>query len=197
MNAILSHISTFVVTLSVCFGLYFLLPKPSGIIVATSPTVERIKNLKEICSLRLTVSNAMMAKNVWFMGTPFEFGSKMMLIVNGSAILSTDMEGVVILNKDDLQKCASIQLKSPRVIAATVDHKTTRIYDNSAVSPIGVPIFSEGKDKLYETAMLEAQKSIEEVASRPERIQQAKVQAEAAIKFIYDQIGWKVNIEWV
>jgi len=163
---------------------------PSGkvSITHTGPTIESISKLRELVTLKVTIGDVLKGS------TESIFGSEMIVIVSGEALISVDLSKALI-SKDESTKTAQIGLVVPRVLMAKVNHDRTEIYSVRSKSPIPVP-FSDGRNELYKKCMEEAEKLILRSATNDENIQRAKEQAESIIRYLYSELGWTINFDW-
>ena len=155
---------------------------PSIVISSSGPTVERLLRLSQLVTSKVTICNVLVGVSE---------DSKAAFLIRGDALIGLDLSKAVVIEKDDAQKRATIQLPQPRVIFARVDHEKSKVYEFRTTSWIpwhGQP------GRLLEEAMLQSQRMVTQAANSPENIEQARRQAEVIIAALYEHLGWKLKI---
>lgn len=157
----------------------------------SNPTVESLKKIGQLAGLKVFIGDVLTVESADGSGT-FS-GSKGAWIIKGDALLATNMKKSEV-TVDEETKTVLIILQEPQVLSPRIDHNKTIQYSLES------GWFEENKKtaKLHQSAMKQAQMSIEAAASLPEYKEVAKDNIESLIKTIielsYD--GWKAEFKW-
>lgn len=157
----------------------------------SNPTVESLQKIGQLAGLKVFIGDVLTVESTDGSGT-FS-GSKGAWIIKGDALLATDMKkSEVTVNEET--KTVLITLQEPQVLSPRIDHNKTIQYSLES----GLFTRSAETAKLHQSAMQQAQLSIEAAASLHEYREVAKNNIESLIKTIielsYD--GWKAEFKW-
>ena len=150
----------------------------------SNPTVESLKKIGQLAGLKVFIGDVLEVESD---------GIKGAWIIKGDALLATDMKkSEVSVNKES--KIVLITMQEPQVLSPRIDHNKTIQYSLES------SWYKKDKEtaKLHQSAMKQAQLSIEAAASLPEYKEVAKDNIESLVKTIielsYDE--WKVEFKW-
>lgn len=151
-----------------------------------APTLEKIQTLSSLVTNKIFVSDIIDADNKDYEGK---------WVINGDALLTTDLSMAKLDLVNEETKTAVITLPLPQVTSPRVDHERTK---KISIKGKGFPLLrnTKNKEKMEQYINEVAQKSIATYAGRPEMIENAKAQAELIISNIYLKVGWEVTILW-
>ncbi len=151
-----------------------------------APTVESIQALSELVTNRVYISDILEANNKDYKG---------IWAINGDALITFDLSKVKIKDRNEDEQTITVILPQPKVISPRVDHDRSRLgsISGKGFAPLRNP---KNRAKMMEDAMLEAQKLIEEAASKPKIMDNAKKQAQLVIQNVYAKVGWNVLVTW-
>ncbi len=154
------------------------------------PSVEQIQSLAELVTLRVQVIDILtVEQDGWLQGY------KGAWLIRGDALWTTDLRHarIQMLPNAGLP-IACIELPSPTVTWARLDHSKTRTYDlrsKSWIPLVRVP------EHVYDEALQRAQELVARTAARSEYRQQAQRQAESVLQRFYADAGFAVEVVWV
>ena len=151
---------------------------------ASRPTVEQIQRLSLLVTTRVTISDVL---------TGEADGVRGVWLIKGDALLSIDLSDVDVQVVDRERRRAVIVLRPPGVLSARVDHEGSMTWDVQRTTWIP---WRGDKDLLRDQAYYHAQRLVEYAASRPERIEEAKVHAALALIETYRPLDWAVEVRW-
>ena len=156
-------------------------------IVDTGPTVVRLEKLAELATLRVHVSDVLVAENASWAGT-----IRGAWLIKGDALLSVDLKRAKVLSSDAGTRKIVLLLPNPRVIQPRVDHNKTVVYDWQK----GLLRSSDVAKEVWKDAMKHAQQLVEQVAAEPEQIDLGRAQTESALTQVYSYAGWDLQVQW-
>ena len=165
-----------------------LLPKfGRGVLRITSqgPTVQQLEQLAHLVSLRVHLADVLVGRGCGYRGS---------WLVKGDALLSVDLHRAKILDTNEEARTATILLPQPTVLQARVDHSRTMVW--SVEKTTWIP-FAGNPDRLRDEAMGEAQRLINRAAASERNIQQARSNAESALRGFFGQTGWRIEVRWM
>ena len=157
-------------------------------VISQGPTIEKIQNISELATLRISISDVLKSKGTYYSGS---------FLIKGYAIIGVDVQKAVLQSTDQESKKIVIKLPRPRVISASVDHERSITWDYKNES--SWPEWTLPKsdiDAMRDNAFKEGQKLIEQAANKDEHIQMAKGISEAVINNMYKMVDWNVQIIW-
>jgi hypothetical protein len=156
-------------------------------ITDTGPAVVRLEKLSELATVKVHVADVLTAENTSWFGD-----IKGAWLIKGDALISVDMKLAKVLSTNGEKKVIRVLLPRPRVIQPRVDHNKTVAYDwrkgwlrSSDVAAI-----------VWKEAMLHAQELVEQLAAEPDQIDLAREQAQTALKQVYANVGWDLEVVW-
>ena len=153
----------------------------------TGAAVVRLERLSELATVKVHVADVLTAENTSWFGD-----IKGAWLIKGDALLSVDMKLARVLSTDGQRKVIRVLLPRPRVIQPRVDHNKTVAYDWRK----GWLRSSDVAAVVWKEAMLHAQELVEQLAAEPEQIDLARQQAVAALKQVYANVGWNLEVVW-
>lgn len=182
-----------VVLLVLLFGTYL---ATKGVASGTTihsqgPTIESLKRLSQLASLRVTVADVLVGDNWSHRGA---------FLIKGDAIIAVDLEQAEFPadGKDFANRRIRIVLPAPRVLTARVDHQRTKTWNVNQKIWVVSPIFGVGNaDRVRDDAMRQGQELVEQAAASKENIDMARTHAAVAIQSLYRELDWQVEVAWM
>jgi hypothetical protein len=162
----------------------------SKVIVDSTPTVERVTEVGNLCVLKIHMSDMLTAKSS---------SLKASWMIAGDALISVDLTKVRIDQADQVAKTLVLEMPALKVLSPRVNHEKTKHWDTESVC------WHNGwftRDKLgksshlHEMAMKEAQKVIAQVSQSPEYFDNARESAERIVTALYAGTGYTVSFQW-
>jgi len=150
------------------------------------PTVTELEHLAELATMRVQVSDVLVANGPYYKGS---------WLVHGDALIAIDLEKARIPPdaKNLASREAKIVLPAPRVIQPRVDHERTLTWDVRKTS--WIPLVGD-PDALRDEAMQQAQRLVEHGAGSPENLKDARTRADLLLQSFFAALDWKVEIVW-
>lgn len=155
--------------------------------VLCSPTEVRLEELQEIATIKVTIGKLINIKDVNRWGT-----IEGRWVIQGDALLSTDMSKAKLTSCDSGSHTVSISLPQPRVIQARVLSDQTRQYDMS----VDLLRTQEVANEMRGEVMKKGQAFIGDEAGAEDHIALAREQLETALQGMFQFIGWKAEFVW-
>ena len=152
---------------------------------STGPTVTQLESIAELVPLRVYVADILEAEGEGYRGS---------WLIKGDAVISVSLKGAKIIERDDERHSAVIALPPPKVLQARVDHERTKTWD--VRKNTWIP-FAGNADLLRDSAMLQAQKLVEETAREEKNLNYARETAALVLKSMYQLNGWEVEVQWL
>ncbi len=152
---------------------------------STGPTVTELESIAELVPLRVYVADILEAEGEGYRGS---------WLIKGDAVISVSLKGAKIIERDDERKIATIALPPPKVLQARVDHERTKTWD--VRKNTWIP-FAGNADLLRDSAMLHAQKLVEETAREEKNLNYARETASLVLKSMYRLNGWEIEVQWL
>ena len=152
---------------------------------SSNPTITEVQELGELVALRVSVADVM---------EDASYDYRTVFIVRGDAEIAVDLESAQLRSVDEKTKTLVIELPSPRLINATVDHEKSKVYDTKKTT--WVPFVGD-KDEATNQGWTKAQRVVEKAGSGSEHIKPAKDQTELVLDRIYSRVGWDVDVVWL
>jgi hypothetical protein len=194
LNAITAlMLCTLLAGMAVIAGVRFRVPEssrltsPGKTTVIQDPPVLSVAKMTELVTLKVSMITSLEAQNNWYAGT---------WLLAGEALISADCAKMETSSIDHDRKSFTLLQPEPRVIACRVNHEHTRLLSLRSTSWNPFQLVNGNKDEIREAAMKQAQRKMERCAASEEYIQQAKEQAETALRQLYAELGWKLTIQW-
>jgi len=164
---------------------YLFRPKPPAVqIVSQGPTIERIARLMHLTTTRVYVADVLTGEGSGYRGA---------WLIKGDALIGADLRGAEIVEKDFAARRAVIRLSQPEVLQSRVDHERTLTWEVRKTS--WVP-WSGDADYLRDNVMRHGQRLVAAAAGSAENLAQSRVAVEAILRGFYEEVGWRVRIEW-
>ena len=165
---------------------------PHGVTTAAGLTVERVRALSELTTLRVEVADALVTELRGYTG-----GEKAVLVVKGDFALAADLSAARFEAVDEQTRTAVLVLPRPRVQSVRVDHERTRLLGVWASGLWAVTPGGGGADAAaVNRAYREAQRVVASAAEDPHLNERARRQAEQALGAFFAALGWRVTIRW-
>ena len=158
-----------------------------GKIRNAGPTVDSVRQMSDLASLRVHVSDVFTAEQRgWFTGY------KGAWIIKGEGVYTTDLTAAEIRTNESA-RVVTIKVPMPHVKWARIDHSKTKTHDlrKNATFPIW-----GASEKVRDQVMLNAQNLIEAAASHADYQEQAKRQVECVLREFLHSIGYELNLQW-
>jgi len=114
------------------------------------------------------------------------------LLIKGDALLSVDLTAAKVVAKDPEKKTITLLLPQPRVVQPRIDHNRTVVYDWRK----GLLRSSQVANDIWKDAMKYAQEIVERTAGEEDNLNLSRIQAESALKEIYNYVGWTLDVQW-
>jgi len=152
---------------------------------STGPTVTQLESIAELVPLRVYVADILEAEGEGYRGS---------WLIKGDAVISVSLKGAKVIDRDDQRQTAVIAVPPPRVLQARVDHERTKTWD--VRKNTWIP-FAGNPDLLRDSAMLHAQKLVEETAREEKNLNYARETAALVLKSMYRLNGWEVEVQWL
>ncbi len=163
---------------------------PPPPVVRSAPSVEQLQSLAELVSLRVQVIDILTVEQEGWLQ-----GYKGAWLIRGDALWTTDLAQAC------LQEIATaggptvrIELPTPTVSWARLDHSKTRTYDlrsKSWIPLVRVP------EHVQDEALERAQDLVARTAARPEYRRQAQRQTESVVQRFFADAGFAAEIVWI
>ena len=186
-NFLSACVTVLLVLILLTVGLRYLQKYPGSPIriTSTGPTVQQLEQLAHLVSLRVHLADVLTGRGCGYRGA---------WLVKGDALLSVNLHRAKILDTNDETRTATLLLPQPTVLQARVDHSRTMVW--SVEKTTWIP-FAGNPDRLRDEAMGEAQRLINRAAASERNIQQARSNAESALRGFFGQTGWRIEVRWM
>ena len=153
--------------------------------VSYGPTVTNIEKMGHLVSLRTNWADILSEDWTWGTGLTQQ---KIIYVVKGDALLACDVHGAKVLEKDDRNRRAVIQLPAPKVLSPRINHHQSGPYDSSFwITP-------EKRDAMTQHALEKGQDRIAQAAGCEENIAAAKANARQVLTALWEIQGWNVEV---
>lgn len=162
----------------------------SNVVVDSTPTVERVTEIGELCVLKIHTSDMLI-------GTSSSQKSSWM--ISGDALISVDLTQVRIDQADQVAKTLVLEMPALKVLSPRVNHEKTRHWDTESVCwHNGWFTYDKvGKSsRLHEMLLKEAQKVVAHVSQSREYHDDARESAERIVAALYAGTGYTVSFQW-
>ena len=159
---------------------------------STGPTIEQVRRLAALTTLRVEVSDARVTELRGHTG-----GARAVLLVRGEILLGVDLSAARFRAVDPATKRVVLELPAPAVQVVRLDHQRTRligIWNDGlwAVAPGGGDADAATANAAYQ----EAEQAVAAVATEPAHIVSARAHAESVLRAFVEITGWTVEIRW-
>jgi len=164
---------------------------PNVVIRSTGLQIEQVRRLSALTTLRVPITEEETAELSGYTG-----GTKVVLTVKGDVDLATDLDKACFAERNEASKTAVLLLPPPRAMRPRIDHEGTRVVHVSRSGVWSVMPGSAGETAATDIAMKQAQRHIEQVASRPDLVGQAMQHTQSVLQPFFEALGWRVTIRW-
>ena len=159
---------------------------------SAGPTIEKIKELSALTTLKVDVADALVTELQGNTGS-----TKAVLIVKGDVSLGVDLSAAKFEAVDSEHKRAVVTLPKPTVQFVRLDQEKTRllgVYNSGlwAITPGGGNTETATINACYR----DAQRTVAQVANDPALIARTRRQAELVLKSFVAATGWELSIVW-
>lgn len=151
---------------------------------STGPTIEHIQTLNRLVSTKVCITDVLTGEGD---------GVRGVWLIKGEALLGIDLADGDVQIVDWRKRLAVIELRTPIVLSARIDHERSMTWDIQKTTWIP---WKGDQDHLRDKAMYHAQKLVEFAAKQPELIEEAKRNASHALSDIYRSVDWRIEIHW-
>ncbi len=158
---------------------------------STALRLEEVQRLAELVVLRVPISDVQTAALAGFTGS-----TSVVLIVKGDVVISTDLSKAQLLDVNEQARSARLVLTQPQAGRPRLDHQGTRVYrvDRTGLWAMFPGPAAEGA--VIDRAMQQAQVYLQQAASQPALIAQARDQTQLVLTRFFSAMGWQVTIEF-
>ncbi|MDG2390938.1 MAG: DUF4230 domain-containing protein [Planctomycetaceae bacterium] len=162
----------------------------SKVVVDSTPTVERVTEIGELCVLKIHMSDMLTAKST---------SLKASWMISGDALISVDLTKVRVEQANQDRRTLVLEMPALKVLSPRVNHEKTRHWDTESIC------WHDGwftHDKLgksshlHEMAMKEAQKVVAHVSQGREYHDDARESAERIVTALYAGTDYTVSFQW-
>ena len=160
------------------------------VVLDSTPTVERVTEVGELCVLRIQIADMLTAKSNTL---------KASWMIAGDALISVDLTKVRIDQEDQGVRTLVLEMPALKVLSPRVNHEKTKHWDTESVCWHDGWFTLDKLSKsshLHEMAMKEAQKVVSHVSQSPEFIDDARNSAERIVSALYVGTGYTVSFQW-
>lgn len=156
----------------------------------STPTVERVTEIGELCVLKIQMSDMLTAKSN---------SLKASWMIAGDALISVDLTKVRVEQADQDRRTLVLEMPALKVLSPRVNHEKTKHWDTESIC------WHDGwftHDKLgksshlHEMAMKEAQKVVAHVSQSREYHDDARESAERIVTALYAGTDYTVSFNW-
>jgi Protein of unknown function (DUF4230) len=155
---------------------------------SSGPTVESVRRLADLLTLRVSISDVLVGEG---------YGYRGVWIVKGDAFFGIDLDEISVPAdlQDKANQTATIVLPRPRLKYARLNHDLTRTWDVARDAWWRLPS-GECENRLRDESMRQGQHTIEFAANKAEYVREAQTQTAEAIRTMYRHVGWNVTVVW-
>jgi hypothetical protein len=155
------------------------IPAPAS----TPPPIVRIQGMSHLANTKVHITDSIAGENGHYRG---KWG------LHGEVVIGTDLSRAQYLSADSAKGEAVLLLPTPQVIATKVNHdRSEELYlRQQTVVPLSSPkVF---RDEVW----MQADQKIRRLGQDPSYVQQAKGDCQRVLEPLYQQLGWRLRIEW-
>ncbi len=161
-------------------------------IASAGPTIERVRELAELTTLRVDVADAFVTELRGRTG-----GTTAVLVVRGEVVVGVDLAGARFESVDAQGRIAVLVLPQPRVQFARLDHERTRLVGVWAGGLWRiVPGGTDADAAAVNAAYREAQRAVAGAADDSQLAERARRQAEVVLRAFFGALAWDVQVRW-
>ncbi len=161
-------------------------------VVSAGPTIERVRELSALTTLRVDVADAFVTELRGRTG-----GTTAVLVVRGEVVIGVDLAAARFDSLDPQERSAVLLLPQPQVQFARLDHERTKLV---GIWPGGLwTIVPGGRDAdaaAVNAGYREAQRAVAAAADDPELAGRARRQAQVKLRAFFAALGWDVQVRW-
>lgn len=155
------------------------------------PTIEQVQKLASLVTLRVPISDVQISELEGFFGSV-----KLVMAVHGEVEIATALSAARFEDLDHETRAATLLLPRPAPQRPRLDHEKTRILELQRGGAWRFLTGDAGEKQLTNRAMLAAQRTLAEVAARPELVDQSCQQTETVVHNFFAAMEWNVTVEW-
>lgn len=167
------------------------LPAPTYRFQSQALKIEQIRQLGELVTLDVPVSDVQTSTLEGLTGS-----ASLVLLVRGNVLIGTDLEQATFADLDAQGRTATLVLPPPRTMQPRLDHARTVVYRSDRTGLWQLFPTPGAETAVYERAMKQAQRLLEEAADQPELIERARERTEAVLRPFFEALGWAVVLQW-
>lgn len=165
-----------------------LIPPPTQL---PAPKLEQVRALAELTVLEVPLTLPVRHNIRGRTG-----GTAVVMLLQGSARLSTDLAQSKFVHVDAVKKHVTLALPAPTVHSVELDAESSQVLTTQRRGLWRMVPGPAHEDTAVTTAMREGQKNIHRAARDPSLIQQAKAQTETVLHDFLISMGWSVVFRW-
>lgn len=171
---------------------YVLAARPHrGASTSTGPTIESIRELGSITTLRVTIADVQTQEVAGLTGS-----TRTVLIVKGDVELGVDLDRARFEDVDASCRSAVLVLPPPEPSRPRLDHDRTRVYAIERSGLWQLVPGNAGEAELVSSALRRAQQIVGETVETNELDARARRRAEVVIQTFTTALGWAISIRW-
>lgn len=159
-------------------------PSPNAQAAAPPPSLATIRNMSELATTRVHISDVITGKNQHWEGK---------WLLHGELILGVDLAKASYGQTHPETKEAVLRLPPPHLISSKVEHDRSEELFMKSLSWMS---FSSDPKLLRDAVWKQADGKLKRLAEEPGYAERAKVQAERVLQDLFGGVGWKVRFEW-
>jgi hypothetical protein len=191
--AILLFLPLCLSTLAVLLCLWPLIHRLSERPMLSAPTLEQIRTLSVLTTLRVEVAQVCEVSINGYTG-----GMSAVLVVHGQATIGVDLTRARMTSIDPVARRVTLQLPRPTGLTAALDHDRTHLV---SLQPSGlwilIPDSGGAAAQLTERCYRRGAEVVARVTDNPSLIERAQTQAELQLKKYVTAMGWTVELVWI
>ncbi len=153
-------------------------------------TLEQVRELSELVTLKVPLHQLIETDLTGYTGA-----TRCVVLARGEALISTNMARSQF-ELDPSRHLAQLTLPPPRVLSATLEHGDTSTLLVHRFGLWKIVPGEAGEAHLIDSALADAQKRMEQAASEPRRIEQARAATETLLARWFERHGWDLAIHW-
>ena len=158
----------------------------------TGPTVERIRELQYLTTLRVNVADALVTELDGRVGAV-----KAVIVVRGEVTIGVDLSQARFDKLDFVRHSGLLVLPSPQLENSGLDHDKTKVV---ALCPSGLWMLTPGEGDadaaVTNSALWQAGEIMVAAANDPQNLLRARQQARQVIETFLAGIGWQIIVRW-
>jgi len=166
-------------------------PERNQIESKSAPSIDSIREAGDLIVLRVPVTDLREVSVSGYLG-----GQSALLLIRGVVEVGVDLRDAKYRRLDDGTCVAKLELPQPRVVAAYIDHETSRVHSITRHGTWFMAMGDAAARRLIDEGFQGAQAELNRFRLDADLMSRAQGYSERLLGRQFDSVGWRLEVVW-